>query len=367
MTQTYDPIETYILEITNKCNEKCGFCYSVSYDATKSKARIPKQLKGSEWVKGLEQIAKSGSVAVDFSGGEPTLHPDFPEIVKRAYELGLYTILSTNGATNGNQKIRDSIDSYVDCVALSMHGVGQTHDEIKGLQGSYERVKEAYNHFIKSGKKVKVNTVACRQNMEDLINIGKAIDIENSPAQWKISQAIPRESGLVNKKDMYILQREFEKIQKAVKISFPKTYQQGRLTFREDDSDTKKHSFVPYMIVDSSGQLRVPVGTEHINIGVNIQDNENINTKIYEKTAQMSGFSGAVRDNHKIFYDTPYQNQQFSQELLQISPKNKTQIKNDKSIVVPTCISCDGDKLKPTSNCSYICTDCGTQNDFCGE
>jgi MoaA/NifB/PqqE/SkfB family radical SAM enzyme len=72
------------LDLTRRCQLECGHCYNDSG---------PKGTHGSmereDWLGVLAQAAESGIAGVQFIGGEPTLHPDFPELVGHALDLGL--------------------------------------------------------------------------------------------------------------------------------------------------------------------------------------------------------------------------------------------------------------------------------------
>lgn len=360
MKQKKEPIETYILEITNKCNEACNFCYSVSYDPTTRSGRIPRQLDGREWMNGLENIAKNGAKAVDFSGGEPTLHPDFPEIAKKASDSGLYVILSSNGSTINNERIRQSIDSYVDCVSLSIHGVGDVHEAIKKRKGSYEKVMRAYEHFTRGKPKVKVNTVACRANLERISEIGYTLNIENNPVQWKISQVIPREAGLTNKHDVSITNEKYKQITESVQAQYPRAFSEGRITFREDDS-TDAHQFVPYLIADSSGQLQIPVGEKHKPLKISILEKD-LTTQLGEKIEELKNFPDALNKNHEKFYGNP------TKEKRSLPIFQDANVRGRDEVNYTECMYCPSDKiLTPISNCSYVCQDCKNVNEFCGE
>lgn len=78
-------------EITRKCNLACPHCYI--------DAGLPRggELSTPEILSLLEQMAEMGVWAVTFTGGEPTLHPDFPELVTFARSQGLLVGVATNG------------------------------------------------------------------------------------------------------------------------------------------------------------------------------------------------------------------------------------------------------------------------------
>ena len=83
-----------MVEITNRCNMACPVCFS---DANNPSDHVPFE----ECIRRLERLAEvSGKhpAPVQISGGEPTLHPDLPEIISRANAMGFRNIeLITNG------------------------------------------------------------------------------------------------------------------------------------------------------------------------------------------------------------------------------------------------------------------------------
>ncbi|MEA3514764.1 MAG: radical SAM protein [Nanoarchaeota archaeon] len=301
-------IGTYIFELTNRCNESCAFCYSISFDSNTRKARTAEQLTGDDWLSGLKNIVQEGARAVDFSGGEPTLHTDFSKIIEKAKNLYLYTIVSTNGTIMRRRDIRESLEKYADCIALSIQGVGDLHDQIKGRRASYEGIIEAYQHYSSKGKKMKVNTVVCRDNLHDLYEIGDSLHIEESQTQWKLSQAVSRESGRLNKELVHISDDEFENVMKKVVSKFPKAYSEGRVTFKEDDSQVNKFHFAPYVIVSSDGEIHIPIGEQHTRLGVNVLD-RNYYEGLSRFFRSLGNFPEKVNENHDKFYQRPYESQ----------------------------------------------------------
>ena len=292
-------IQSYIAELTGRCNAKCSFCYSISYDSTLA---LPKKeiFSSKEWMKGLENIVENGAEIVDFSGGEPTIHPNFSDVMKKAKELGLYVIVSTNGSTINNDRIRNSIEDYVDCLSLSVHGVGEVHDSAMKRKGSYQEAIKLLNYFKKS-KSIKVNSVVSQENIREIYRVGEVIGVEDNSFTWKVIQMIPREAGLQNKQLLEITYEDFQGLQEELVKKFPRSYTDGRLVFRDDDSKTSRHGLVPYIISDSSGQLHIPFGEQHLDIGVSILD-PNLVERVKEKLKSYEEFSKSVKENHEKSY-----------------------------------------------------------------
>jgi hypothetical protein len=78
-----------VLDILRGCNIRCRDCYNLQPDHVKPLAEIDAQLDA------LTRLRRLQSVSI--VGGEPTLHPDLVEIVRRVRRRGLFVELFTNG------------------------------------------------------------------------------------------------------------------------------------------------------------------------------------------------------------------------------------------------------------------------------
>lgn len=78
----------------------CALTYHVEDSAMKGVTptnRVKRELLTEEWATILKKAWDAGIPHVVFTGGEPTLRPDLPEIIQKAEELGLVTGLLTSG------------------------------------------------------------------------------------------------------------------------------------------------------------------------------------------------------------------------------------------------------------------------------
>lgn len=115
--------------LTTRCNHKCSFCYN--------KENNKKQfvLETKTVFRVLEEAKRMGVKAIHLTGGgDPTVHPDFPLIVKKIKELDLELGLVTNGYILNPKDvdfatwIRISIDAYHNDTYTKMHGVQKRED-----------------------------------------------------------------------------------------------------------------------------------------------------------------------------------------------------------------------------------------------
>ncbi len=81
-----------LCELTYRCNLQCPYCYNPL-----RLRDYADELSTQLWESVLAQAADAGVVQVHFSGGEPTLRRDLPELVSAASRLELYTNLITQG------------------------------------------------------------------------------------------------------------------------------------------------------------------------------------------------------------------------------------------------------------------------------
>ncbi|MGK5544734.1 radical SAM protein [Streptomyces sp. URMC 127] len=124
------------LEVTGRCNEMCDHCYADS---------SPKGTHGSmtvgDWVNVIDQLAGMGVVDVQFIGGEPTLYPPLPDLVRHAHAAGLSIEVFSNLTY-----MRDGMwATFKDCnvkLATSYYSDDPTeHDNITHLRGSHKRTR----------------------------------------------------------------------------------------------------------------------------------------------------------------------------------------------------------------------------------
>ena len=85
--------EFYDVKITNKCNGCCSYCYQ---NSTKDSVHFPNVIDNiKEFFGKLTENQRPFQVAI--GGGEPTLHPDFINILKTFNDLGIVPNYTTNG------------------------------------------------------------------------------------------------------------------------------------------------------------------------------------------------------------------------------------------------------------------------------
>ncbi|HAR64264.1 MAG: hypothetical protein DKM50_02355 [Candidatus Margulisiibacteriota bacterium] len=161
---------------TKSCNLKCVHCYS---DSTAH--HYENELTTAEGKNLLTQLRDFGVKAVLFSGGEPLMRSDIFELLGYASDLGLRTVLSTNGTLIDHKlaaQLRALNPSYI---GISLDGIGTINDDFRGVSGAFARASDAFDNCIKEGIKTGLRLTMTKHTIAGLENIFKFIEEKNIP------------------------------------------------------------------------------------------------------------------------------------------------------------------------------------------
>ena len=150
-------------ELTYACNLACIHCLS------SSGRRDPGELSTDECLTVIDELARMQVFYVNIGGGEPTIRPDFFQIVDHAVASGVGVKFSTNGSRIDAavaQRIAGS--DYID-VQISLDGAdAATNDAVRG-EGSYNTAIAAMEHLYDAGfGAFKISVVMTRHNVSQL-------------------------------------------------------------------------------------------------------------------------------------------------------------------------------------------------------
>ena len=193
------------------CNMRCRFCFATFQDVGQDV--LPRgHLPRVGCLSVVEALASAGFDKVNFAGGEPTLCPWLPDLIRRARELGCTTSMVTNGSRITPEWL-DRVDNSLDWATLSIDTVDPQKLEASGrttrtgpLSGDDYLV--VIDMLKERGIRLKINTVVTRSNCgEDLTGfIARA-----RPERWKLLQVLPvigQNDGMVD--DQVITPEQFD-------------------------------------------------------------------------------------------------------------------------------------------------------------
>lgn len=163
-------------EITYRCNSRCRIC-SRWQESTKKQKR---ELSTREVKAFFVEITDLKIPGVSLSGGEPLLRKDILEISKYAkQEQGIkFLSISTNGLLLKNAKMRKLLLDYYDRIHISLDGLEKTHDQIRGIPGTFQTVIKATRRLIqerearkRKNPKILFNYTVSEENYQDIVQV----------------------------------------------------------------------------------------------------------------------------------------------------------------------------------------------------
>ena len=161
LKQTIRPTFAWI-EITQKCNLKCVFCYE------ESSCQINKMMAMDDFRKAINFLVKYGIKNIQFIGGEPMLHPNLKEMIGECIEEFDFIEVYTNG-TYITQEWCDFFKKNDIHIALSLHSfIPEEYEKITQVKGSFALVKNALDLILKNKLRYRLAAIKNKN-----VNIGK--------------------------------------------------------------------------------------------------------------------------------------------------------------------------------------------------
>jgi len=150
-------------ELTYACNLQCVHCLSASG------RRDPRELSTQECMRVVDELERMQVFYVNIGGGEPTLRPDFWELIDYSVAHHVGVKFSTNGGRLDKQAARRLAGTdYVD-VQISIDGAtADVNDAVRGI-GSFAMARRAMEALAEAGfGEFKISMVVTRHNVSQL-------------------------------------------------------------------------------------------------------------------------------------------------------------------------------------------------------
>jgi len=143
------------IDLTNRCNMRCPICFAnagvAGYVFEPDYDEIIRQLRV------LRDLRPTPATAVQFTGGEPTLHPDFLRIIAAARDMGFSHIqIATNGIQMADADFaRRAAEAGLHTLYLQFDGVGEAaHMPTRNHPGLWAKKLAAIENCRATGQKV---------------------------------------------------------------------------------------------------------------------------------------------------------------------------------------------------------------------
>ena len=158
------------IALTYRCQNRCTFCYA---DAPRRGKRVP-EMTTDEVKVIIDRICDEAHCpTVSFTGGEPTLRRDLPELVTYAKGKGMRVNLITNGIKCGEiSYVRELAAAGLDSAQLSVEGgSAEVHDAITQHAGAWACAVRGVENLRQEGIHTHTNTTICGGNREHLTEL----------------------------------------------------------------------------------------------------------------------------------------------------------------------------------------------------
>jgi len=151
-----------LAELTYRCPLHCPYC------SNPLRLEQDGELATEEWCRVIREAAELGVLQIGFSGGEPLVRKDLPDLIRAARESNLYTNLITSGIGLDKKRARELCEAGLDSVQLSFQSdTADLADEIAGAR-AHGRKLDAAADIRAAGISLSLNFVIHRRNIDRL-------------------------------------------------------------------------------------------------------------------------------------------------------------------------------------------------------
>ncbi len=192
------PIETnFILQwhLTNKCENRCSHCYISNLEKTIDNPNRLSLEESKRIIDDVITLSKHFNVAprINFSGGNPLLREDFPEIIKYASDKGVIIGILGNAFPLTEKNLELLCETNVQRYQLSLDGLRETHDQIRG-KGNYDLTIEGIRKLTKKGIWVSVMSTVSKKNYHEIPDLCE-IAFDNGAKHFDFARIVPIGEG----------------------------------------------------------------------------------------------------------------------------------------------------------------------------
>lgn len=186
---------TIYLYPTDRCNLMCDHCWVAPQQITTMEEYI-KQIKAKEIT--IEQIQQAfiqakdiGCHAVKFTGGEPLLRDDTPELMRWMHANNFSITLETNGTLIDERMANLFKELTIRHVAISLDApIAEIHDKLRGQVGAFAATIKGIKNAVKAGMNVQIIMSLYTDN-EHLLEPMTQLAVKLGARSLKINPVVP--------------------------------------------------------------------------------------------------------------------------------------------------------------------------------
>ena len=155
-----------VWNITRACNLKCVHCYAHATDKSSSS-----ELSTAEGLHLIDDLSDYGVPVILFSGGEPLVRKDLPQLAAYAVSKGMRAVISTNGTLIDREKARTLKAIGLSYVGISLDGMEEVNDRFRGAKGAFAKAMHGIRCCQEAGIKVGLRFTVNKRNIDEIPGI----------------------------------------------------------------------------------------------------------------------------------------------------------------------------------------------------
>ncbi|HQH39721.1 MAG TPA: radical SAM protein [Anaerolineae bacterium] len=154
------------IALTYRCNNACSHCYNEADRFTMASLSL------ADWRRVLDKLAEIGVPHIILTGGEPTLHPDLPAIIRYADGLGLIVGMNTNGRMLAHAPTMATLaEAGLNHVQITLETRdAAVHDAMVNAPGAFAQTVRGIENALASGVHTITNSTLTRRNIHDAVS-----------------------------------------------------------------------------------------------------------------------------------------------------------------------------------------------------
>ena len=165
-----------VWNVTRRCNLRCIHCYAHAKDQADEGELTTEQGKSL-----LDDLAAFGAPVVLFSGGEPLVRRDLPELASYAVAKGMRAVISTNGTLISASTARTLKAIGLSYVGISLDGMQEVNDRFRAVPGAFQAALDGIRNCQAAGIKVGLRFTINRFNVQEIPSIFQLIEEMDIP------------------------------------------------------------------------------------------------------------------------------------------------------------------------------------------
>jgi SynChlorMet cassette radical SAM/SPASM protein ScmF len=165
------PLSSLYVYAAGSCNLACRHCWIVPEFLPNGSGGSYVKLEYAQ--KAIREGKALGLNSIKLTGGEPTLHPQFRELVSLAEEAGLDLTIETNG-TLIDKTLAQFLKAFTHgfFISISLDGAtAKTHDTLRSVPGSFDLAVAGIQNLVEVGYRPQVICTLHQGNVSELVEV----------------------------------------------------------------------------------------------------------------------------------------------------------------------------------------------------